>query len=185
MRYIDLQSIRFVTTIKRNVDANQTSFPLSVFCICACTVLPVERVHCSFRRASERVSFGAGIRHTLSQRLQTYPQTCFLRTGAFGSEESTVNMRYLCSLRLYYWSPHMYDFFTPSAGLRPGDTSWPLWAPWMRCLWTSSLADGSVQKWSDVLSLVYSRAQGPTIDEKILISHKTNYVIKKNARVNQ
>lgn len=31
MRYIDLQSIRFVTTIKRNVDANQTSFPLSVF----------------------------------------------------------------------------------------------------------------------------------------------------------
>lgn len=71
-------------------------------------------------------------------------------------------------------------FFTPSAGLRPGDTSWPLWAPWMRCLWTSSLADGSVQKWSDVLSLVYSRAQGPTIDEKILISHKTNYVIKKS-----
>lgn len=147
MRHTDLQSIRFVTTIKRNVDANQTSFPVSVFAsVFVCTVLPVERVHCSFRRASEHVSFGAGIRHTLSPRLQTYPQTCFLRTDAFGSEESIMNMRYLCSLLLYYQSLHMYDFLTPSAGLRPGDTSWPLWAPWMRCLWTSSLADGSVQK---------------------------------------
>lgn len=71
-------------------------------CICVYVVLPVERVRCSFRRASEHVSFGAGIRHTLSPRLQTYPRTCFLRTGAFGSEESTVNMRYLCSLLLYY-----------------------------------------------------------------------------------
>ncbi len=69
---------------------------------------------------------------------------------------------------------YMYDILTPSAGLRPGDTSWPLWAPWMRCLWTSSLADGSVQKWSDVLSLVYSRAQGPTIDEKYRFLHNAN-----------
>lgn len=54
-------------------------------CVYVCTVLPVERVHCFFRRASERVSFGAGIRHTLSPRLQTCPQTCFRRTDAFGS----------------------------------------------------------------------------------------------------
>lgn len=51
---------------------------------------------------------------------------------------------------------------TPRAGRRPAETSWPLWAPWIRWRWTSSLADGSVQKWSDVFSLVYSRAQGPT-----------------------
>ncbi|KAG7248938.1 hypothetical protein CRUP_023100, partial [Coryphaenoides rupestris] len=36
------------------------------------------------------------------------------------------------------------------------------WPPWMRCLWTSSSADGSVQKWSAVFILVYSSAQGPT-----------------------
>uniref|UniRef100_A0A3B3SJV9 SCAN box domain-containing protein n=1 Tax=Paramormyrops kingsleyae TaxID=1676925 RepID=A0A3B3SJV9_9TELE len=52
--------------------------------------------------------------------------------------------------------------FTPRAGRRPWQHSWPRWAPWIRCRWTSSLAEGSVQKWSDVFSLVYSRAQGPT-----------------------
>lgn len=51
---------------------------------------------------------------------------------------------------------------TPRAGLRPAEVSWPRWAPWIRWRCTSSLAEGSVQKWSDVFSLVYSRAQGPT-----------------------
>lgn len=35
---------------------------------------------------------------------------------------------------------------------------------WIRCLWTSSSAEGSVQKWSAVFILVYSRAQGPTAE---------------------
>lgn len=51
---------------------------------------------------------------------------------------------------------------TPRAGRRPAEVSWPRWAPWIRWRWTNSLAEGSVQKWSDVFSLVYSRAQGPT-----------------------
>lgn len=51
---------------------------------------------------------------------------------------------------------------TPRAGLRPAKTSWPRWAPWIRWRWTSSLAEGSVQKWSEVFSFVYSRAHGPT-----------------------
>lgn len=34
---------------------------------------------------------------------------------------------------------------------------------WIRCLCTSSSADGSVQKWLAVLALVYSKAQGPTM----------------------
>lgn len=37
---------------------------------------------------------------------------------------------------------------------------------WMRCLWTSSSAEGSVQKWSAVFILVYSRAQGPTAEQR-------------------
>lgn len=53
---------------------------------------------------------------------------------------------------------------TPKAGRRPAETSCPRWAPWIRWRWTSSLAEGSVQKWSDVFSLVYSKAQGPTED---------------------
>lgn len=53
---------------------------------------------------------------------------------------------------------------TPRAGRRPADMSWLRCAPWIRWRWTSSLAEGSVQKWSDVFSLVYSRAQGPTED---------------------
>lgn len=51
---------------------------------------------------------------------------------------------------------------TPRAGRWPAKTSWPRWAPWIRWRWTSSLADGSVQKWSEVFSFVYSRAHGPT-----------------------
>lgn len=42
---------------------------------------------------------------------------------------------------------------------------------WMRCLWTSSSAEGSVQKWSDVFILVYSRAQGPTAEQTGLGAH--------------
>lgn len=47
------------------------------------------------------------------------------------------------------------------AGRLEGEScrQWPLW---MRCRWTSSSADGSVQKWSAVLTLVYSNAHGPT-----------------------
>lgn len=48
------------------------------------------------------------------------------------------------------------------AGRLEGEScrQWPLW---MRCRWTSSSAEGSVQKWSAVFTLVYSRAQGPTV----------------------
>lgn len=50
------------------------------------------------------------------------------------------------------------------AGLLEGEScrQWPLW---IRCLCTSSSADGSVQKWSAVLTLVYSKAQGPTVKQ--------------------
>lgn len=50
---------------------------------------------------------------------------------------------------------------TPKAGRLAGE-SWRLWAPWIRCLWTNSSAEGSAQKWSAVFSLVYSSAHGPT-----------------------
>lgn len=43
---------------------------------------------------------------------------------------------------------------------------------WMRCLWTSSSAEGSVQKWSEVFILVYSRAQGPTAEQMGLGAHR-------------
>jgi len=51
---------------------------------------------------------------------------------------------------------------THRAGLLLGESCCLQWPPWMRCLWTSSSADGSVQKWSAVFILVYSSAQGPT-----------------------
>lgn len=59
-----------------------------------------------------------------------------------------------------------WDFkLTHSAGLLVGESC--LQRPlWMRCLWTSSSADGSVQKWSAVFILVYSKAQGPTVTTK-------------------
>lgn len=50
---------------------------------------------------------------------------------------------------------------TQSAGLFVGESCLQ-WMPWMRCLCTSSSADGSVHKWSAVFILVYSSAQGPT-----------------------
>lgn len=37
---------------------------------------------------------------------------------------------------------------------------------WIRCRWTSSSAEGSVQKWSAVFILVYSSAQGPTVQRR-------------------
>lgn len=52
------------------------------------------------------------------------------------------------------------------AGRLDGEScrQWPLW---MRCRCTSSSADGSVQKWSAVLTLVYSKAQGPTVKKMV------------------
>lgn len=44
---------------------------------------------------------------------------------------------------------------------------------WMRCLWTSSSAEGSVQKWSAVFILVYSRAQGPTAGQTEAGNHSS------------
>lgn len=66
------------------------------------------------------------------------------------------------------------------AGLLEGEScrQWPLWMRW-RC--TSSSAEGSVQKWSAVLTLVYSKAQGPTVATRtvsnadiFLIIHQVN-----------
>lgn len=56
---------------------------------------------------------------------------------------------------------------TQRAGRLVGE-SWRRWELWMRCLWTSSSAEGSVQKWSAVFILVYSNAQGPTAEQTAL-----------------
>lgn len=52
-------------------------------------------------------------------------------------------------------------WLTQRAGLLVGESCLQ-WMPWMRCLCTSSSADGSVHKWSAVFIFVYSSAQGPT-----------------------
>lgn len=54
-----------------------------------------------------------------------------------------------------------YLILTQRAGLLVGESCLQ-WPPWMRCLCTSSSADGSVQKWSAVFIFVYSKAHGPT-----------------------
>lgn len=53
------------------------------------------------------------------------------------------------------------------AGRLEGEScrQWPLW---IRCRCTSSSAEGSVQKWSAVLTLVYSKAQGPTVETGLI-----------------
>lgn len=56
-------------------------------------------------------------------------------------------------------------WLTQRAGLFVGESCLQ-WMPWMRCLCTSSSADGSVHKWSAVFILVYSSAQGPTGEMK-------------------
>lgn len=57
---------------------------------------------------------------------------------------------------------------THNAGLLVGESclQMPLW---MRCLWTSSSADGSVQKWSAVFIFVYSKAHGPTVTMRQIV----------------
>lgn len=54
---------------------------------------------------------------------------------------------------------------TQSAGRLVGE-SWRQCELWIRCLWTSSSAEGSVQKWSAVFIFVYSSAQGPTAQRR-------------------
>lgn len=56
-------------------------------------------------------------------------------------------------------------WLTQRAGLLVGESCLQ-WMPWMRCLCTSSSADGSVHKWSAVFIFVYSSAQGPTGEMK-------------------
>lgn len=67
---------------------------------------------------------------------------------------------------------------THSAGLLVGESCLQ-WPPWMRCLCTSSSADGSVQKWSAVFIFVYSKAQGPTVTVKVnsYIVHKHHFYV--------
>lgn len=67
------------------------------------------------------------------------------------------------------------------AGLLEGESclQWPLW---IRCLCTSSSADGSVQKWSAVLTWVYSNAQGPTVRHRQGTCHKSNTTPQKKKR---
>lgn len=66
---------------------------------------------------------------------------------------------------LWLWEEHreVYPPLTQSAGRLVGE-SWRQWELWIRCLWTSSSAEGSVQKWSAVFIFVYSSAQGPTVE---------------------
>lgn len=72
------------------------------------------------------------------------------------------------ALILWIWEEQgeVYPELTQSAGRLVGE-SWRQWELWIRCLWTSSSAEGSVQKWSAVFILVYSSAQGPTVERNI------------------
>lgn len=74
------------------------------------------------------------------------------------SNKCNAAFRFFCQDNLLFRLPLE---LTHSAGLFVGESCLQ-WPPWMRCLCTNSSADGSVQKWSAVFILVYSKAHGPT-----------------------
>lgn len=137
--------------------------------------VPVAQGHYFCHRAGAFWSFGEETPHTPSLMQQTCPLTC-CRSTAFCGSRKEMNSQFIQRTTQSYtrrWSilrttPPQNNtsrgcpVLTPRAGRWPAKTSWPRWAPWIRWRWTSSLAEGSVQKWSEVFSFVYSRAHGPT-----------------------
>lgn len=122
-----------------------------------CRHTPAAPEHCSFRKGVWLLSFGGGIPRSLWPT-SVDGRPCCHWTAASGSGTST----HTCGSFPLNWGHMKIPLWPTRAGRREGE-SCRQWLLWMRCRCTSSSADGSVQKWSAVFTLVYSSAQGPTV----------------------